>query len=62
MTLHINYFVHLSNRTTQNFKKDVHVWDDADAVSIENFVIIIYRHWTSVALLPQSTAAQVITQ
>jgi len=53
--------VYSVNRTIQNFKKDVHVWDDVDAVSIKYFIIFIYRHRTFVALLPQSTATQVIT-
>ena len=50
----------IRKQTTQNFEEDVHVWDDAYAVDIKYFVIVIYRHWTLVALLSQSTATPVI--
>jgi len=49
-------FAYALNHTTQNFKKDVHIWDYVDAICVEYLIVIIYRRWTFVALFPQSTA------
>jgi len=53
------YFAQSSNRTFQNFEKDVHVWDNVDVITVKHLIIVIYSRRTFVALFPESTAAPV---